>query len=140
MANIEKFATPINNRNIVRPVKEQLSPEAQRADFQNTSKVKQALPDSELLKQHNTLEQQKGPAAFMSLLKNPDVTVGFMKSIFAMMDIVALLPMKNDAITEEMQQLFAQLYVDPEMIADELINQENASTAFKGELFDFFRP
>lgn len=139
MANIEKFATPINNRNIVRPVKEQLSPEAQRADFQNTSKVKQALPDSELLKQHNTLEQQKGPAAFMSLLKNPDVTVGFMKSIFAMMDIVALLPMKNDAITEEMQQLFAQLYVDPEMIADELINQENASTAFKGELFDFLR-
>ncbi|MBE6841630.1 MAG: hypothetical protein E7510_02230 [Ruminococcus sp.] len=141
MANIEKFATPINNRNIVRPVKEQLSPEAQRADYQNTSKVKQALPDSELLKQHNTVitEQHKGPAAFMSLLKDPEVTVGFMKGIFAMMDVVALLPMKNDAITEEMQQLFAQLNVDPDMIADEMINQENSSTAFKGELFDFLR-
>ncbi len=140
MANIEKFATPITNRNIVQPVKEHLSPEAQRTDFQDTSKIKQALPDSELLKQHNSnIEQGKGPAAFMTLLKDPEVTIGFMKSIFAMMDIVALLPMNNDAVTEEMQQLFAQLNVNPDMIAQEMVNQENASTAFKGDLFDFLR-
>lgn len=140
MANIEKFATPINNRNIVQPVKEQKSHSAQRTDFQDTSKVRQTLPDSELDKQHNGItENQSGPAAFMNLLTDPDVTVGFMKNIYLMMDIVALLPMQNDALTTEIEQLFSKLMISPEEIPDEMIEQENASTAFKGEIFDFLR-
>lgn len=140
MANIEKFSTPINNRNIVQPISEHKSAEAEKVDFQNTSKVKQTLPESELLKQHNgDIQNQRGPAIFMNLLTDPQVTVGFMRNIYMMMDIVALLPMQNSALTEEMQQVFAQLNLSPEEIADEMINQENSSTAFKGELFDFLR-
>ena len=140
MANIEKFATPINNRNIVQPVKEQKSHSAQRTDFQDTSKVRQTLPDSELNKQHNgIIDNQSGPAAFMNLLTDPDVTVGFMKNIYLMMDIVALLPMQNDALTKEIEQLFSKLMISPQEIPDEMIEQENASTAFKGEIFDFLR-
>ncbi len=140
MANVEKFTTPITNRNVVQPVKEQKSREAEKVDFQNTSKVRQTLEDSELLKQNNVItDNQKGPAAFMNLLTNPDVTIGFIKNIYMMMDIVALLPLQSKVFTEEIQQLFGQLNILPEDIADEMINQENSSTAFKGELFDFLR-
>ena len=140
MANIEKFAAPITNRNIVQPVSEHKSAEAERVDFQNTQKVKQAPVESELLRQHNgDIHNQRGPAIFMNLLTDPQVTAGYIRNIYMMMDIVALLPMQNGSLTEEMQQLFAELNLFPEEIADEMINQENASTAFKGEFFDFLR-
>lgn len=140
MANIEKFAAPITNRNIVQPVSEHKSAEAERVDYQNTSKVKQTPVDSELLRQHNgDIHNQRGPAIFMNLLTDPQVTSGYMRNIYMMMDIVALIPMQNGSLTEEMQQLFSELNLYPEEIADEMINQENSSTAFKGELFDFLR-
>ncbi|MCQ2464818.1 MAG: hypothetical protein MJ095_04475 [Oscillospiraceae bacterium] len=140
MANIEKFAAPITNRNIVQPVSEHKSAEAERVDFQNTARVKQALGESELLKQHNgDVHNQRGPAIFMNLLSDPQVTAGYMRNIFMMMDIVALIPMQNGSLTEEMQQLFSELNLFPEEIADEMINQENSSSAFKGEFFDFLR-
>lgn len=140
MANIEKFATPITNRNIVQPVSEHKSAEAERVDYQDTSRVKQTPSDSELLRQHNgDIHNQRGPAVFMNLLSDPQVTAGFMRNIYMMMDIVALIPIQNGAFTEEMQQLFSELNLLPEEIADEMINQENSSTAFKGEFFDFLR-
>ena len=140
MANIEKFATPINNRNISLPVKEQKTHDAEKTDFQNVSKVKGTLPDSEILKQNNKfIENQHGPAVFMNLLTDPKVTVGFMRSIMSMIDIVELLHMSSEAITKEMQQMFGEMILQPDEIADELVNQENASTAFKGPLFDFLR-
>lgn len=140
MANIEKFATPINNRNISLPVKEQKTADAEKVDFQNASKVKGTLPDSEILKQNNKfIENQRGPAVFMNLLTDPGVTVGYMRSIMSMIDIVELLPMTSEAITEEMQQMFGEMILQPDEIAGELLNQENASTAFKGPLFDFLR-
>lgn len=140
MANIEKFATPITNRNIVQPVSEHKSAEAERVDFQDTSRVKQKPSDSELLRQHNgDIHNQRGPAVFMNLLSDPQVTAGFMRNIYMMMDIVALIPIQNGAFTEEMQELFSELNLLPDEIADEMINQENSSTAFKGEFFDFLR-
>lgn len=140
MANIEKFAAPITNRNIVQPVSEHKSAEAERVDYQNTTRVKQTPVESELLRQHNgDIHNQRGPAIFMNLLSDPQVTSGYMRNIFMMMDIVALIPMQNGSLTEEMQQLFSELNLFPEEIADEMINQENSSTAFKGELFDFLR-
>ena len=140
MANIEKFATPITNRNIVKPISEHKTAEGEKVDFQDTSKVKQTLAESELLKQHTgDIENQRGPTVFMNLLTDPQVTVGFMRNIYLMMDIVSLLSMQNGSLTEEMQQLFSELNLFPEEIADEMINQENSSTAFKGELFDFLR-
>lgn len=140
MANVEKFAAPITNRNIVQPVSEHKTAEAERTDFQNTTRVRQTQDQSELLKQHNgDIHNQRGPAIFMNLLSDPQITAGYMRNIFMMMDIVALIPIQNGALTEEIQQLFSELNLLPEEIADEMINQENSSTAFKGELFDFLR-
>ena len=96
MANIEKFATPITNRNIVKPISEHKTAEGEKVDFQDTSKVKQTLAESELLKQHTgDIENQRGPTVFMNLLTDPQVTVGFMRNIYLMMDIVSLLSMQN---------------------------------------------
>ena len=107
MANIEKFAAPITNRNIVQPVSEHKSAEAERVDYQNTSKVKQTPVDSELLRQHNgDIHNQRGPAIFMNLLTDPQVTSGYMRNIYMMMDIVALIPMQNGSLTEEMKEIF----------------------------------
>jgi len=140
MANIEKFAAPITNRNIVQPVSEHKSAEAERVDYQNTTRVRQTQEQSELLRQHNgDIHNQRGPAIFMNLLSDPQITAGYMRNIFMMMDIVALIPIQNGSLTEEIQQLFSELNLFPEEIADEMINQENSSTAFKGELFDFLR-
>lgn len=52
-------------------------------------------------------------------------------------EIVGLISMQNAPVTEEIEQLFSQLAVKPENLPEELIRQENSSTAFKGELFDF---
>ena len=75
----------------------------------------------------------------MDLLKDPSVTVNFIKNILMLQEIVGLISMQNAPVTEEIEQLFSQLAVKPENLPEELIRQENSSTAFKGELFDFLR-
>ena len=62
-----------------------------------------------------------------------------MKNIYLLQELIKLLPVNNKPLTQEIQQLFDQLMVAPEDIADEMMRQENASTSFKGEMFDFLR-
>ncbi len=78
-------------------------------------------------------------ALLMNMLKDPAVTVGFLKNIFAMQEVIRLLPANNSPFTEEMEKLFDQLMVKPESIGAQLRRQELDTTAFKGELFDFLR-
>ena len=54
-------------------------------------------------------------------------------------EIINLLPVNNNTMTQEIRQLFDALLINPEHIVDELVDQEYASTLFKGELFDFLR-
>ena len=54
-------------------------------------------------------------------------------------EIIKLLPVNNQAFTQEIEQLFDALMLPPEDIAKEMVLQENNSTEFKGELFDFLR-
>lgn len=140
MADIVRAATPITNKNIVQPMRERQNADLAPFDIQDPTRVAKTIPDSELLKQNNgNIEQQVAPEVLLDMLKDPSVTVNFIKNILMLQEIVGIISMQNKPVTEEFEQLFSQLAVKPENLAAELINQENSSTAFKGELFDFLR-
>lgn len=140
MADMIRAATPITNKNIVQPMREHHDADIAPFDLQDPSKIVKTLPDSELLKQNNgNIEKQTAPEILLDLLKDPSVTVNFIKNIMMLQEIVGVISMQNAPVTEEIEQLFSQLAVKPENLAQELVRQENSSTAFKGEVFDFLR-
>ncbi len=140
MADMIRSATPITNKNIIQPMREHIDGDITPFDLQNPSKVIKATPDSELLKQNTgNIDKQAAPEILLDLLKDPSVTVNFIKNILMLQEIVGLISMQNAPVTEEIEQLFAQLAVKPENLAQELINQEKSSTSFKGDLFDVLR-
>lgn len=140
MADIIRSATPITNKNIVQPMREHMSAELTPFDVSDLSKVIKANPDAELLKQNSgNPEQQVSPEVLLDMLKDPSVTVNFIKNILLLQEIVGVISMQNKPVTEEFEQLFNELAVKPENLANELISQEKDSTAFKGELYDTLR-
>lgn len=135
-----RSATPITNKNIVQPMRERLSTDIAPFDVSDTSKVLKTRPDSELLEHNNgNIEQQLAPEVLLDMLKDPSVTVNFIKNILMLQEIVGVISMQNQPVTEEFEQLFNELAVNPENLAGELINQEKDSTAFKGGIFDTLR-
>lgn len=140
MADMLRITTPITNKNVVQPTKEHVDSNTLPFDMQDTSKIIKTTADSELLKQNNgNIDKDTAPTLLMDLLKDPSVTVSFLKNIFLLQEIVSLLPLNNQPITEEIENLFNALLVKPEDIEKEMIRQENSSTSFKGELFNFLR-
>ena len=139
MADVMRTTTPINNRNIIQQSKEFRDTSALPFDFQDPSKVKQATTQSEMLGQNNVIRENGSATVLYTLLKDPDVAASFLKNIFLLREIVGLMPLNNDTQTEEMQQLMNKLLLSPEEIAQEMKNQENISTIFKGDLFDTLR-
>lgn len=139
MADVMRATTPINNRNIIQQSKEFRDTSALPFDFQDPSKVKQATTQSEMLGQNNVIRENGSATVLYTLLKDPDVAASFLKNIFLLREIVGLMPLNNDTQTEEMQQLMNKLLLSPEEIAQEMKNQENISTIFKGDLFDTLR-
>lgn len=80
MADMIRAATPITNKNIVQPLREHHDADIAPFDLQDPSKIVKALPDSELLKQNTgNIEKQTAPEILMDLLKDPSVTVNFIK-------------------------------------------------------------
>lgn len=72
-------------------------------------------------------------------MKDPAVTVNYLKNIYMLEEIISLLPVNNNTMTQEIRQLFNALLIKPDDIVGELVDQEYASTLFKGPLFDFLR-
>ena len=140
MADIIRSATPITNKNIIQPMREHLSSDLAPFDVSNMSKVAKTNPDAELLEQNTgNIDKQLAPEVLLDMLKDPSVTVNFIKNILLLQEIVGVISMQNKPVTEEFEQLFNELAVKPENLAEELIKQEKDSTAFKGELFDSLR-
>lgn len=140
MADISKVTTPITNKNIIVPVKEQRSTDGTAVDFQDLSRVLKMTQESEILQQNTgNIQQQRPPSAMLEQMSNPQVTSGYIRSIMMLQEVVGLLQMHNQSFTEEIGRLFSQLMLSPEQLTQEMMNQENASTAFKGDLFDFLR-
>lgn len=140
MADILKISTPLVNRSQNLDPKKNVDLNAQQFNLQDVTKVAKPGGQTELLKQNNGMVQQEDTSALlMNLLKDPSVTVNFLKNIFMLQEIIKLLPVNNKAFTQEIEQLFQQLMIPPEEIASEMENQEYTSTRFKGELFSFLR-
>lgn len=139
MADILKITTPLIDRTAVpanRPVADPSTP----FQLSDITKVIKPGEQSELLQQNNGfIERESSATILMNLLKDPSVTVSFLKNIDLLQEIIKLIPVNNRALTAEIEQLFRELLIPPEDIAGELLKQEQASTAFKGDLFDFLR-
>lgn len=139
MADILKISTPLLDKAPVQPNKQVADPSIP-FNLGDITKVVQTNQQSELLKQNNGMvEKDVSPNILMNLMKDPSVTVGFLRNIFMLQEIIKLLPVNNSTLTQEIQQLFDALLVEPEEIVAEMTRQEKTSTAFKGALFDFLR-
>lgn len=139
MADILKITTPLVNKNQVQPNKQATDPSVP-FNLQDVTKVVKPAPHGELLKQNNgMIEKEEASNILSSLLKDPSVTVNFLKNIFILQEIIQLLPVNNSTVTQEIEQLFDSLLIKPEDIVDEMMRQENTSTVFKGDLFNFLR-
>ena len=75
----------------------------------------------------------------MGLLKDPAVTVSFLRNISMMQELIKLLPANNNPVSAEIEQLFNSLLVAADDISGEMLMQELNSTQFRGELFDELR-
>ena len=139
MADILKITTPLVNRTQSMEPKGDMALNSQ-FNLQEITKVVKTNPQTEILKQNNGLvEREETSALLMNMLKDPTVAAATLKNIFEMQEMIKLLPVNNKPFTEEIEQLFDQLMVDPESIGAELVRQEHDTCSFKGELFDFLR-
>ena len=138
MADILKITTPTLNKNAV-PASKQVSDPSLPFGVEDVPRIIKSTPQSDILGQNNNLDGSNSPAILMDMLKDPSVTVGLLKNIFLIEDLVSLLPINNNAITQEIQQIFDSMLISPENIVSELISQEGSSSTFKGPLFDFLR-
>lgn len=139
MADILKISTPLVEKQPIqasRPVADPTTP----FNLSDVSRVLQTTDPTEILQQNTGfVPHDEAPKILADLLKDPSVTVGLIKNIYMLQEIIKLLPANNTPLTQEIQQLFDALLVKPENIVDELGRQEQATTLFKGELFDQLR-
>lgn len=139
MADILRITTPLVNRTQGMEPKGDMALNGQ-FDLQQIAKVVKTNPQTELLKQNNGMvEREETSALLMNMLKDPAVANATLKNIFALQEMIKLLPVHNRTFTEEIEQLFKQLMIQPDEIGGELQRQEFDSSSFKGELFDFLR-
>lgn len=137
MADILRVTTPLVNKN---QIQNNRQPEPNIPfNLQDITKVTKTNPQEELLEQNNGLVEQESASVLLSQLKDPAAAVRFLRGIYLMQDIVRLLPVNNQTITKEIEQLFEVLLLHPEDIAAEMARQEHSSTSFKGELFNLLR-
>lgn len=139
MADILRVTTPLINKSQAPEAKRNVDLAVQ-FPLQDTTRVNKPSSQSELLSQNNGLMQQEETSALLlNLLKDPSVTVSFLKGISAMEAMIRLLPANNNPFTEELEQMFGEMLVPSDQIAEEMGRQESASTFFKGELFELLR-
>lgn len=137
MADILRVTTPLVNKSQMPPQKQPQSD----VQFQlsELNKVVKTNAQEGMLKQNNTLVEQESTNMLMEMMKDPAAAVSFIKSIFLLQEVVKLLPVNNQTMTNEMAPLFESLFVQNGDIAAEMMKQENASTIFKGDVFDALR-
>ena len=106
----------------------------------NSTKVIQTHNQSEMLKQNNGMNAgNEVPTLLLNLLKDPTVTVSYLKNIFMLEELYSLLPVNNNTVTTEMVDILGALLLRPEHLTEEMRRQMRGATAFSGELFDALR-
>ena len=139
MADLLKVTTPLINKNQPIQPRPGIDPTAS-FDLPETSRIYQAQNRGELLKQNNSMFREgDAPALLLNLLKDPSVTVSYLKNITLLEEIFKLVPANNQAFTQEIEQAFENLLMQGDDIAAEIRRQGSDSTIFHGEIFDFLR-
>lgn len=141
MAEILTITTPLVQKNgAVNHNRPTSNPEIP-FDLQDIATIPKSAGAKEQILEQNTsfLKGNASDNVITTLLKDPTAAVGFLKNIYVLQEIVKLLPAHNSTLTQGIEQMFGFLMVKPEDIATEMILQENTSTVFRGELFDFLR-
>jgi len=139
MADILKITTPLTPKSHTPQVHKNIEAEA---NFQLSDISKVIKPNSETgVNSQNSgfVDKDSTNTLLANLLKDPAVTITYLKNIFLLQEVVKLLPVNNSTFTQEIQLLFDSLLIPIEEVVSELKRQEQSSTAFKGELFDFLR-
>ena len=109
-------------------------------NIQSSTKVIQTHNQSEILKQNNGMNTGNDvPTLLLNLLKDPTVTVSYLKNIFMLEELFSLLPINNNTVTTEMVDILGTLLLRPEHLTEEMRRQMRGATAFSGELFDALR-
>ncbi len=138
MADILKVSTPLIEKTPinVRPPVSETTP----FNLSDVTRVIQTHDPNEVLQQNTGfVPQDDSPRILADLLKDPSVTVGIMRNLYMMQEIIGLLPATNSPLTQEIEQMFEKLMLAPGDIAGEMERQELTTTMFKGELFDQLR-
>ena len=140
MPDLIRISTPLVNRSISVPQKNGPEP-VDTFSLQNTSKVlKTADQVSEPLKQGDaSRELNYTPALLLSLLQDPEVMVSYIKNMNLFTELLKLMPAENETENNETKDILNSLMLKPDRLPQEMKSQEYASTAFKGEIFDFLR-
>ena len=139
MADILRVTTPLINKSQSVETKPNVEISTQ-FPVQDPTRVPRPGAQSELLQQNNGMIQQEDTSALLiNLIKDPSVTVNFLKSISSMEAVIKLLPVNNSPFTKEIEQMFGELLVPADQIAAEMGRQEEGSTYFKGEIFELLR-
>jgi len=109
-------------------------------DIRNSTKVIQTHNQSEMLKQNNGLTSGNDvPTLLLDLLKDPTVTVLYLKNIFLLEELYKLLPANNKTVTNDIEEILDTLLIKPQDLTEEMRRQLRGTTAFSGDLFDFLR-
>ena len=109
MADILRVTTPLVNKSQMVETKQNVDL-ASQFPIQDPTRVARPGAQSELLGQNNgMLQQEETSALLLSLLKDPSVTVNFLKSISSMEAVIKLLPVNNSPFTKEIEQMFGEL-------------------------------
>jgi hypothetical protein len=139
MADILKITTPLISKQMSPAIRQNADP-ALPFNIQDLARVAGAAAQSEVHKQNTGLLSEGEPASvLLNMLKDPAVTMSFLKNIYILEEIIHLLPAKNETVTEELLQVLDQLLVAPENIAAELQRQAVDNTSFQGHIFDAIR-
>lgn len=141
MAEFLRITTPMINRN--QNVNPQGRPQADPSvPFQmlDATKVQSLATHKEILEQNQTiLLKNDQPSIMANMLQDPQAVVHFLRTIYLVQEVVGMLPLMNNPLSEEIEELFNKMILTPEDIVGEMVKQEEGATLFKGELFDNLR-
>ncbi len=139
MADILRVSFPGSEKTYINPTK--VPPEVSSPfNLVDLARVVKPHADDAMMQQNNNqLDHSEAPAILQEMLKDPKVTVGFLRNIFRLEEIFRLLPGNNAVVTDELQELFNKLMLKPEDLLNELLKQSLSSSKFQGDAFSILR-
>lgn len=107
--------------------------------IKDVSKVNNLNTSKQNSPQNQTLLNSDGPKLLIDILRNPESTTQFLHSLYLLQEVNQLIPLDNASLSNELELLFQTLFLKPDSVLAELLNQSKQTSVFKGELFDWIR-